>query len=273
MDIETIKRKKSELIERYGQWTAHNIQLADGLYTIDNRLVGDEIKLRRILQIVSDIAAKPLEELRVLDLACLEGLYSIEFARHGAEVVAIEGRKANIEKARLAKEVLSLTNLELIQDDVRNLSVDRHGMFDVVLCLGVLYHLDVPDVFHFVENIAEVCGGFAIFDTHVSLTEERCHNYRGHKYGGKNYVEHSVDSTPEQREQALWASLDNTASFWFTKPSLCNLIARSGFSSVYECSAPSEMEKPEDRITLLAMRGEDVRLLSTPLVNVAFKEV
>jgi len=273
MDLETIKRKKTELIERYGEWTAHNIQLADGLYTIDDRLVGDEIKLRRIMQMVVDIAARPLQELRVLDLACLEGLYSVELARHGAEVIGIEGRETNIEKARFAKEVLSLNNLELTQDDVRNLSVDRHGMFDVVLCLGVLYHLDVPDVFRFVESIAEVCGGFAIFDTHICVTEELSHDYRGHKYGGKNYVEHSVDSTPEQREQSLWASLDNADSFWLTKSSLCDLIARSGFRSIYECLMPAEIEKPEDRVTLLAMRGKDVQLLSTPLVNAAFGQV
>ena len=39
---------------------------------------------------------------RVLDLASLEGMYALELARRGADVVAIEGREANVEKARFA---------------------------------------------------------------------------------------------------------------------------------------------------------------------------
>src|SRR3989442_14143808 len=97
----------------------------------------------------SDITNKPLDSLRVLDLACLEGLYGKEFARHGAAVFGKEGRKANIEKARFAKDALALENIRFVQDNVRNLSVQKYGYFDVVLCLGILYHLHVPDVFHF----------------------------------------------------------------------------------------------------------------------------
>ena len=34
MDIETIIRKKQDVITKYGPWTAHNIQLCDDIYTI-----------------------------------------------------------------------------------------------------------------------------------------------------------------------------------------------------------------------------------------------
>ena len=44
-----------------------------------------------------------------------------------------------------------------MQDDVRNLSVEKHGEFDVVLCLGNLYHLGAPDVFSFAARLSEVC--------------------------------------------------------------------------------------------------------------------
>ncbi len=59
------------------------------------------MKLRRVVQIVSEFFAKPFHEIRVLDLACMEGLYAVEFARHGADVVAIEGREENIVKAEM----------------------------------------------------------------------------------------------------------------------------------------------------------------------------
>jgi SAM-dependent methyltransferase len=268
MSIELINERKREIVGRFGPWTAHNIHLVGDTYTIDKRIVGDEIKLRRIIQMISDIAGEPLEKLRILDLACLEGLYAIELARHGSRVVGIEGREANIEKARFAKDVLSLENLEFFQDDVRNLSREKYGQFDVVLCLGILYHLDVPNVFSFIEKIAEVCQRFAIIGTHVSIRAKTFSRYNGRKYWGKRLIEHSTSSTPEERAKSLWGSLDNLRSFWFTRPSLYNLLFHVGFTSVYECHNPPELEKLHDRITLLAIKGRRRTLISAPLVSV-----
>jgi len=125
MDIKTIIQKRSEVITKYGPWTAHNIQLRDDIYSIAPEIIGDEVKLRRIVQCVLDLAGGSVEGLRILDLACLEGLYAIEFARHKAACLGIEGREANIEKARFAKQVLLLDNLEFTQDDVRNLTIEK----------------------------------------------------------------------------------------------------------------------------------------------------
>src|SRR6185369_11348217 len=118
MDSQTIIDTKNSVITKYGDWTAHNICLQDGIYTIAPHIVGDEVKLRRIVQCVFDLAGGSVDGLRILDLACLEGLYSVEFARHQAQCVGIEGREANIAKARFAKQVLGLDNLEFVQDDV-----------------------------------------------------------------------------------------------------------------------------------------------------------
>ena len=119
LDAEVIKREKAEILARYGKWTAHNIHLAGDAYTIDDGLTGDEFRLRRVMQIIDDMAgSRRLQDMRVLDLACLEGMYSVELARKGATVVAIEGREANIAKAAFAKRVLRLDEIELIQDDV-----------------------------------------------------------------------------------------------------------------------------------------------------------
>ena len=87
-----------------------------------------------------------MEGLRILDLGCGEGIYSIELARHKAQVVAMDGRETHLEKVRFIKRALSLDSLEVVQDDVRNLSLAKYGKFDVVLCLGILYHLKAPDV-------------------------------------------------------------------------------------------------------------------------------
>src|SRR6478609_2180707 len=223
LDAEAIKREKAEIVARYGKWTAHNIHLAGDAYTIRDGLTGDEFRLRRVMQIIDDMAgSRRLQDMRVLDLACLEGMYSVELARKGATVVAIEGREANIAKAEFAKRVLGLDKIELIQDDVRNLSREQHGEFDIVLCLGILYHLDSPDVFTFMERLAEVCRGFVIIATHTSVAGLEVQTHQGHEYWGSWTQEHAPDSTPEQRKQAVWASLDNRRSFVLTKASLYN---------------------------------------------------
>jgi len=267
MSLDELRRRKQQVVVAHGEWTAHNIHLAGDFYTITDRLTADDVKLRRIVQVVADLAAKPLRELRVLDLACLEGLYAVEFARHGAAVVGIEGRRRNIEKARFAKSALSLDNLELVLDDVRNLRQETYGAFDVVLCLGILYHLDAPDVFAFVEQLADVCRGLAVLDTHVAPRSETTRVYRGRWYCGALFREHAADATLEEKEAVSWASLDNPESFWPTRPSLYNLLSHAGFTSAYECHVPEEAEKPSDRVTFVAVKGERPTLLSCPRMN------
>jgi hypothetical protein len=224
------------------------------------------------MQIISDTAKKPLDRLRILDLACLEGLYAVELALHGATVVGIEGRATNLAKATFAKDVFRLDNLQLLQDDVRNLSRERYGRFDVVLCLGIQYHLEAPACFSFLTSLLEVCCGFSIVDTHVSLHPCVSHRFEGREYWGILHEEHPAGSTTEERSSRLWSSLHNETSFWFTRPSLYDALFRVGFSSVYECHVPFEPDKPRDRITLLAMRGARVPLHCVPLLNAPQEE-
>ncbi|MEB8584318.1 class I SAM-dependent methyltransferase, partial [Bacillus cereus] len=137
--------EKENIIRKYGEWTAYDIKLTDTLYTRDIRQPNPALK--KIVTMIQDITQCDFKNLRILDLACLEGHYAIEFAMQGATVVGIEGRESNIQKAIFAKDLLRLENLTFYQDDVRNLSAEKYGHFDIVLCSGILYHLDCSDVF------------------------------------------------------------------------------------------------------------------------------
>src|SRR2546428_4832683 len=268
MDLELLEKQKQEVVDKFGPWTASNIHLDDDLYTIGKRIEGDEIKLRRVLQVVSDTAGRPLESLRVLDLACHEGIYAIEFARHGARVVGIEGREAHIEKAKFVKDALSLDNLDVFQDDVRNLSKEKYGSFDVVLCLGILYHLDVPDVFSFIERIGEVCQDIAVIDTRIAFGPTESYTHKGTTYWGHRIQEgHHPNDTPAEKIKRYWASLDNLTSFHLSRISLYCMLSRVGFTSVYECYIPPETTKPIDRITLLAIKGSRQKIMNSPLID------
>jgi len=268
MNLESLKHRQRRVVDKFGPWTASNIHLADHFYTIGEHIQGDEVKLRRILQIVSDAASEPLETIRLLDLACHEGIYAIEFARHGANVLGIEGRETHVEKAMFVKDALSLNNVAFVQDDVRNLSRDKYGSFDVVLCLGILYHLDVPDVFQFIERIGEVCDDIAIIDTLIAPGPTLSFTYDGTRYWGNRLSEgHKSSDSPEDKIKRYWASLDNVTSFLLSRTSLYCMLGRVGFTSVYECYIPPEPAKPIDRITLLAIKGRRQRIINSPLME------
>ena len=263
VDVESVRREKDAIEARFGPWTAHNICLAEGLYTISAQPTGDEVKLRRVTQLALDVSGGSLQGARVLDLACLEGMYALELARRGAEVVAIEGREANIEKSLFAARTLGV-DVDFHLGDVRDLSLERHGEFDLVLALGILYHLDAPDLFSFVARIADVCRHALIVDTGVGRagTEELRHD--GTAYRGVRLVEHAPESTEADRLQAVWSSLDNLTAVALTRPSLERLLARQGFTSVLECHVPAEPSKEVDRVTLLALKGVPAGELIVP---------
>jgi len=205
----------------------------------------------RIVQVVSDLAKKPVADLRILDLASLEGHYSFEFAASGAQVTGIEGRQSNIDKAEALGEKLHLA-VKFIRDDVRNLSVEKHGTFDVVLCLGILYHLDAADISPFLKSVNEVCGDFAVIDTHVALKPHK----RFGKYSGWYFTEYVRKPSPVEQESSSWASIGNMRSFWPTRPSLVNALADAGFSSVTEVHYPAMNDMPADRVTVVAFKGQ-----------------
>ncbi|MDC0834411.1 class I SAM-dependent methyltransferase [Geitlerinema sp. CS-897] len=265
MDIQATEERLKAIVEEFGPWTNHNVRLAPNLYTMGASPSGAEVKLKRFLQIVSDFCGDDFSNLRVLDLACLEGLYGLELAMQGANVVGIEGRESNLAKARFVRETLGLENIKFHCDDVRNLSREKYGSFDIVLCIGIFYHLDAPDVFRFAENIAEVCSRLAIFDTHVSQTADRTYEYQGRTYQGRSYTE----------DHTAWGSIGNEESTWLTRPSLYGLLNDVGFASVYECHLPVvpkyvelRSRKQADRSTFIAVKNRSISLKTTDLADV-----
>ncbi len=251
-----------EIVEKFGAWTAMAIRMPDGTHT--KMPPQPDYRLRRIVQTAADLVGKPISEMRVLDLACLEAHYAIEFAMHGAQAVGIEIRDQNLAKANYAKEQLKLDNLTLLKDDVRNLSVEKHGLFDLVICSGILYHLTTPDVFEFVKRISDVCTGVAVFDTYIAMEPRQSVNFEGHEYWGFEYREHDEATSSEGKISDLWASIDNTSSFWLTLPSLCNLVSRVGFTSLCQGLVPGwNMEGMIDRQTFFAIKGSPVDILSS----------
>ncbi len=118
----------------------HNLELA-GIQTAPDHFLGDypAIKSKRFWHAV----APHLRGRSVLDIGCNAGFYSIAAMRAGAaRVLGIDSDPDYLAQARFAAEVSGLPI------EYRQLSVYDVGTlgerFDVVLFLGVLYHLRHP---------------------------------------------------------------------------------------------------------------------------------
>ena len=249
---EDLLERRQRIVEEYGPWVGYNLDLGSTGHTMDPDRAGlAELMVRQITQVVADHAGS-LEGLRVLDLGSHEGGYSIALAQQGAVVTAVESRAGHIAKARFAADALGLEgNLTVIQDDVRNVDVDRFGRFDVVLCLGILYHLQAHEAAALCRRVRAMCR-FAVIRTSVALRAASRVRVDDHEYRGVVYG--------EQPGVHVGASIDNASSFFFTRASLLNLLADCGFTSVTAVAQPhiSEEERMAGSATLVTFAGEKV---------------
>jgi tRNA (mo5U34)-methyltransferase len=122
-----------------GKWF-HNIDL-NGVQTAPDHFLGDfpNIKWSRLQSALPlDLSGKS-----VLDIGCNGGFYSLELKRRGAErVVGIDADPAYLAQARFAAEVYGL-NIEFREMSVYDVAGLKER-FDLVLFMGVLYHLRHP---------------------------------------------------------------------------------------------------------------------------------
>lgn len=258
MDLQELNEARQAVIERHGPWVSHNVALPFGSFTIDATARGDNYRTFKFLQIVHDVLRRPAYGLRVLDLGSGEGLYALEFAQQGATVVAVEGRPDNLARAEFARRALDLRALEFILDDVRNVSKERYGTFDVVLCSGLIYHLQADPALDLLECMRDMCDGVCIIDTRIALQAEITVERLGRSYGGSTYQEHRVGASKAEKLSDPLSSLDNETSFWFTRHSLANALADSGFSSVMDCLIPVPLVLRPDRATFVALYSQRV---------------
>ncbi|GIX32300.1 MAG: hypothetical protein KatS3mg125_0256 [Lysobacterales bacterium] len=86
-------------------------------------------------------------DLRALDLACHQGYFACHLAQSGfGEVVGTDARVEHIEDARFMSGLLGLQErLRFLPMDVHEATPERlGGSFDLVLCFGLIYHLENP---------------------------------------------------------------------------------------------------------------------------------
>lgn len=120
----------------------HNIHLPDGNETAPNHFLGDFpfFKWEKIKKSVPE----DLSGWRVLDIGCNAGFYSIELAKRGAQVIAIDMDRHYLKQAQWVAGKFGLSHkITFRYMQVYDLAhIDEE--FDLVWFMGVFYHLRYP---------------------------------------------------------------------------------------------------------------------------------
>jgi tRNA (mo5U34)-methyltransferase len=134
-----IMEEIQENVQKLGKWF-HNIDL-HGVKTAPDHFLGDypNMKFKNFAHAIpADLHGKT-----VLDIGCNGGFYSIEMKRRGAaRVLGIDSDERYLNQARYASKVLGF-DIEFQNRSVYEVGV-LNEKFDVVIFMGVLYHLRHP---------------------------------------------------------------------------------------------------------------------------------
>lgn len=125
------------LIASHGRWW-HEIELAPGVVTPGDDSNRMKLPILDELGLPEDLSGK-----RALDVGCSDGYFSFELERRGASVTAIDFVPEDYTGFATAKKVLG-SSVEYRMENVYNLNPADYGTFDIILFMGVLYHLRNP---------------------------------------------------------------------------------------------------------------------------------
>jgi tRNA (mo5U34)-methyltransferase len=117
-------------------------------------------ELRERIQLPIDLTGK-----RVLDIGAWNGAFSFECERRGAsEIVSFSLENPETSGFNRLKSLLG-SKVRYVTGSVYNLQDYDLGTFDIVLFLGVLYHLRYPLLA--VDRLRNVCAGEVFIETHI----------------------------------------------------------------------------------------------------------
>jgi len=217
-------------------FTAHNIELPDGTQTFPQagglmRTYPWFLSSKRMIEAVFP---NGFENVSLADLGCLEGGYTVEFAKLGLDCLGIEARQSNFNNCEIVRSAFSLPNLRFVKDDAWNLPT--YGKFDVTFCCGLLYHLDKPNTF--LKMLAKQTNKLVIVQTHFAGENQAKFDLsplaEHDGLTGRWYREYDGEFDEAVLDSARWTSWKNGKSFWPTREALLQAILDAGFDLVLE---------------------------------------
>jgi len=125
-----------------------------------------ETRWRMLDRCLSERLGSPRGDCTAIDLASHQGWFAVNMAKSGFQrVLGVDARESHVDDSRLIGSVYGLENLAFQRSDVHALKPDDTGQFDVVLMLGLLYHLENP--VGALRRCRELCRGLCVIETQI----------------------------------------------------------------------------------------------------------
>ena len=167
--------------------------------------------LKRVLpELIGRLAIKT-----ALDLGCGVGYFSNFLKNQGLKVVAVDGREDNVQEAKTRFPTITFYCM-----NVEDTSIVELGSFDLVLCFGLLYHLENP--FQAVRNFFSLTGKLLLIES-VFVPD--------------SMPRLLLRDEGRDRDQGL-----NYVAFYPTESAIVKMCYRAGFPFVYRFSQLPEHE-------------------------------
>jgi tRNA (mo5U34)-methyltransferase len=241
-------------IAELGPWF-HNLHLPGGRRTAPDHPLGDFPAFKW-----HELSAQLPEDLSgatVLDIGCNAGFYSFQLAARGASVLAIDVDEHYLRQARWAAPRLDPAGrVRFARRQVYDLAAVRER-FDVVLFLGVLYHLRHPQLA--LDLVAARVGGRLLFQTltmpgqaplrtPADLPIDDRDRLTAPGWPRAAFIEHSLAGDPTN-----WWALDDACVRAMLRSAGLRVLAAPGHE-LYVCApAPDDGAAPSRRTELDAV--------------------
>jgi hypothetical protein len=151
----------------------------------------------------------PLRPGRLIDLATGHGQFALIAQRLGWQVTAVDAR---------TERMPFVDGIEWVCADVRGFPL---AGFDVITMLGILYHLELPDILDLLRRAA---GTTTLIDSHFAVNPSIVEG----GYEGKFYRE----------RPSLASSVGNETSFWPHQHAFIRMLIDCGFLDIYVLTPP-----------------------------------
>jgi len=217
-----------------------------------NEFIFDAPASRRFVEARQTVLRPVLQSIRekwkmqsAADVGCGVGYFSGFLKEQGFDVVGFDGRLENVQEAKRR-----YPSIEFHLASVEDPAIVQQGSFDLVLCVGLLYHLESP--LRALRNLAAMANQLLLIESYAAPQKETAFYLR---------------EEPHLEDQSL-----TTLALYPSESSLIKICYKVGFSSVYRFVPLPDHEDFRDRAsrkrqrTMLLAAKAPVPFLGMPLV-------